>query len=73
MEWFAFGRHFRLVDTAGLTRVTPNHRLLSSDVDVKNSKLYNSFGAERVALPGSQVCIRFDCLCVLTGVDFGER
>ena len=69
VEWKFQGRLFRLVDTAGLTRVLPDQRLLRPEVDRKYKDVFNSLGFGtttaaagkprtpnvRVVLPGIEV------------------
>ncbi len=67
VEWRFQDRSFKLVDTAGLTRVMPDQRLLRPEVDRKYKDVFNSLGFGtsgpsktrtpnvRVVLPGIEV------------------
>jgi hypothetical protein len=50
------GRSFRLVDTAGLTRITPHKQRLTAD-DKKNVGRVEAMLKDTVVLPGIQVSI----------------
>jgi len=51
VEWAFRGRRFRLVDTAGLTRILPHKQRLSAD-DKKNVSRIEAMLKDTVALPG---------------------
>ena len=53
MEWQYNNRQFRLVDTAGLTRITPHKQRLSAD-DKKHVTRIESMLKDTVVLPGIQ-------------------
>eukprot|EP01038_Epipyxis_sp_PR26KG_P004256 gene4256-6035_t len=57
VEWNYEGRKFRLVDTAGLTRLRTNKELLQSNYDTKRGKIIDAVGTNHlpsVKLPGIQ-------------------
>lgn len=56
-EWAFRGRKFRLVDTAGLTRILPHRQRLSAD-DKKNVSRIEAMLKDTVALPGIRALSR---------------
>jgi len=52
VEWFAMNRHFKLVDTAGLTRISSQNLRLSANADSRKMRLIDSYGKIKRKVPG---------------------
>ena len=66
VEWEYRGRDFRLVDTAGLTRLRPDKALLSAAEENKRQKIVESVGAARQQVPAGT---RTSKAVTLPGID----
>lgn len=55
VEWQYMDRLFRLVDTAGLTRVRPNKELLAAGEEKKRMRMMQTSGRYAMQLPGMEV------------------